>query len=317
MPFIDDTDESENQYIDGKWSPKLSKIFTDEQGWSSQTGFRFQRAGIVSTKLQAGIYRFEKNDHGLFFEKQTFPTDEAVSLPGLPTDYILNQIQYFWDRSAKYQEHHLLHKRGILLYGTPGCGKTSIARLLCNKIIEQDGVVFSIDDFEIATQAVGEFRSVEPHRPIMTIQEDIEGYFDGTAGPAQLKAALSFLDGQDQTNHVLHLATTNEPEKLADKFIKRPGRFDLIIGIHNPSEETREAYLRHISSNLSDEQLNTLVKNTAGLSLAYLRELISTYVCLEIPLQETLDRLKMDAKKKVLKNPGNSGQFGFTVGYNT
>ena len=299
------------------WTTSALKRTTEQQGWSSQTGFRYQRAGIVTHHLPRGIYRISKSDHGIFFEKQSFPTDEAVDLPGLPIAYILKQMTLFWERADIYRKHGLIHKRGILLYGFPGCGKTSIVRLLCDEIMRRDGIIFSIDDFGLAAAGVGEFRSAEPDRLIMTIQEDIEGYFDGTAGPAQLKAALSFLDGQDQTNHVLHLATTNEPEKLADKFIKRPGRFDLIIGIHNPSEETREAYLRHISSNLSDEQLNTLVKNTAGLSLAYLRELISTYVCLEIPLQETLDRLKMDAKKKVLKNPGNSGQFGFTVGYNT
>ena len=141
-----------------------------------------------------------------------------------------------------------------------------------------------------------------------------QGFFDGTAGPTELKQALSFLDGQDQTNKVVHLATTNEPEKLADRFIKRPGRFDLVIGIHNPTSETRRAYLQHVSPNLETEILDELVEKSEGLSLAYLRELISTYVCLEIPLKETIERLKHDSGKKGLKNKEDR-TMGFTVGY--
>ena len=56
-----------------------------------------------------------------------------------------------------------------------------------------------------------------------------------------------------------------------------------------------------------------MVQKTEGLSLAYMRELIATYLCLDIPLDETIARLKTDAKKKVLKNPDDL--TGFTVGY--
>ena len=125
---------------------------------------------------------------------------------------------------------------------------------------------------------------------------------------------MSFLDGENQTNNIVHLATTNEPEKLADRFIKRPGRFDLIIGMHAPTEETRRAYLQHVDPKLESSILEELVTKTEGLSLAYLRELISTYVCMGIPLDETLKRLRSDAKVKKLKNK-IEGKLGFTIGY--
>lgn len=305
-------------YIDGVWTsadrPELEVKKTGVQGWASQTGFRYQRAGLVSTTLPTGIYGFLKNDHGIFFESRIFPTDNAISLPGLPSDYILDQIKLFWEKGDEYRKHGLIHKRGILLYGQPGSGKTSLIRLLCNEILKRDGVVFLIDDFEMAASCVSEFRSAEPDRIILTVQEDIEGFFDGSAGPDQLKAALSFLDGEDQTNNVVHLATTNEPEKLADRFIKRPGRFDLVIGLHSPTEDTRRAYLRHVDPNLDESILEELVKKSDGLSLAYLRELISTYVCLGIPLEDTLKRLRSDSQRKGLKNKKDN-RVGFTVGY--
>jgi len=307
-------------YIDGIWvaestvENRLIVKYNAAPGWTSQAGFRFARAGFVNEKLPSGIYRFVKGDDGLFFEKQTFPTDAAVSLPGLPSEYILNQMKLFWSKAAEYKKHSLIHKRGILMYGSPGCGKTSIVRLLCNEILDLGGIVFSIDDYTHAASFVNEFRSVEPTRMILTIQEDIESYFDGTAGADQLKGALSFLDGENQTNNIVHFATTNEPEKLADRFIKRPGRFDLVIGMHAPTEETRRAYLKHVDPMLEESILEELVSKTEGLSLAYLRELISTYVCLGIPLEDTLKRLRSDSKRKTLKNKTEE-KLGFTVGY--
>ena len=306
--------ESMYTYIDGKWSPVSQKTRGEASGWASQTGSRYQRVEFVTHRLDSGLYRFFMSDHGMFFAKQTFSTDEAVSLPGLPTDYIVNQMKFFWEQADSYKQHGLIHKRGILLYGAPGCGKTSISKILCEEIVKRDGVVFAIDDFELAARFVREFRLTEPNRTVLTIQEDIESYFDGSAGPAQLKAALSFLDGQDQTNNIVHLATTNEPEKLADRFIKRPGRFDLVIGIHAPTEETRRAYLQHVDPKLKEETLEEIVKKTNGLSLAYLRELISTYVCLKIPIDETIERLRTDAKRKRLKNSDDT-RLGFTIGY--
>jgi ATP-dependent 26S proteasome regulatory subunit len=307
-------------WIDGEWvsvQSQVEKLKLDKApgGWVSQSGLRYQTARIVEPHLEAGVYSFMKTDHGMFFVKEVFPTDNVISLPGLPSEYILEQMKLFWSKAEEYRKHGLIHKRGILLYGQPGCGKTSIFRLLCNELIKRGGIVFSIDDYEAASFFVTEFRSIEPNRPILTIQEDIEGYFDGSAGPAQLKAALSFLDGANQTNNIVHLASTNEPEKLADRFIKRPGRFDLIIGMHAPTAETREAYLRHVDPSLPEDVLKEMVQKTDGLALAYLRELISTHVCLGIPLEETVKRLKTDAKKKVLKNVNDDGLMGFTLGY--
>lgn len=309
-------------YVDGEWvSEEVHSMFKEKNGgfkpgWISDTGYRFKKAVTVEMTLPPAVYSFAPSDQGLFFEKKFFPTDRPAILPGLPHQYILDQIKTFWSKKDIYREHGLLHKRGIFMYGNPGCGKTSIIRLLCDEILKMNGIIFTIDDFKNAGKFISEFRSAEPERPILTIQEDIEGFFDGSAGPDQLKAALSFLDGENQANNIVHLATSNEPEKLADRFIKRPGRFDLIVGIHAPSEETRRAYLEYVDPNLKEDVLNDIVTQSKGLSLAYLRELISTYVCLGIPLEETIKRLKSDSKKKLLKNPKNGEEkFGFTVGY--
>jgi AAA family ATPase len=226
----------------------------------------------------------------------------------------MDQIKLFWSRGDRYSKYHLLQKRGILLYGEPGCGKTSIINLLCKDLIEIGGVIFLIDDFATANICIQHFRTVETGRPIMTVMEDIEGTFSGDTGSREVKAALSLLDGQDQINNITHVATTNQPELLADRFIKRPGRFDLVIGIHAPVAETREAYLKHVTQGMvSKKDLDHLVEKTEGLSLAYLREIASTYLCLDIPVDDTLVRLQKNFKLKTLKKTEN--KLGFSIGY--
>jgi hypothetical protein len=284
------------------------------KGWAGIRG-SFQSVDDVRPILPPGLYSLDLDEGKKLYTPVKSPSDQPTDLPGLPSKYLLDQIKLFWSRGDRYQKYHLLQKRGILLYGAPGCGKTSIINLLSQDLIAMGGVIFMIDDFETATACIQHFRSVEPERPIMTIMEDIEGIFRGDQGNREVKAALSLLDGQDQVNNITHLATTNQPEELADRFIKRPGRFDLIIGIHAPQRNTREAYLKYVTQGeIPEDKLKELVDKTEGLSLAYLREIASTYLCLDIPVEETLVRLQKNFKLKHLK-AGKEAKLGFSIGY--
>lgn len=285
-------------------------------GWMSQDGQTFQSAPQVTGILKPNIYSMYTDSYGKRnFTPLPFPSDSPISLPGLPSEFILKQIRKFWNQESLYKKYKFIHKRGILMYGPPGCGKTSIIRILCDEIIKAGGIVFSITNFLEANRCIPHFRSCEPDRPIMTLMEDVEGLFKGEGGPSQIQAALSFLDGQDQVNNIVHVATTNEPEGLADRFIKRPGRFDLVIGVHAPSAETREAYLRHVCDDQIPESiLQELVVKTEGLGLSYLRELASTHLCLDMPLDETLARLRSNFSSKKL-SAKTSSKLGFTIGF--
>jgi GTPase SAR1 family protein len=263
--------------------------------------------------LPTGVYNAWRDGNGhTWFNKIPAPSDTSIDLPGTPTGYILDQIKTFWAAGDKYKEYGLLRKRGILMYGPPGCGKTCIIDQLCSEIYKANGIVFKIDDFRSIGDYISVFRKHEPDRPIMTLMEDMEGIFVGDAGKVQEKSALSFLDGQEQIDNVVHVGTTNHPQDIADRFIRRPGRFDVVIGIHPPGQDTREAYIRHLwGAKISESLIRELVVKTDGLALSYLRELAASYLCLGIPIDTTIERLRSNSKDKITNKTGYS--IGFEI----
>jgi SpoVK/Ycf46/Vps4 family AAA+-type ATPase len=289
-----------------------------EARWRKSGEYFVSVANPHDGPLPAGTYMpyFMSSTAEWYFQPVPMKTDNLFTLPGLPIDYILGQIENFWGKTEEYNFYGFLQKRGIMLYGSPGCGKTSIVNLLRASLVKRDGIVLLLpeDGFSVLGRAIGHLRTVEPNRPIMTLVEDLETYLESSNSnnnAGQEKHALALYDGERQVDNVIHVATTNKPEVIADRFIRRPGRFDVIIGVHNPTEEARREYLRHIINGKMDAaQLEEITLQTDGLSLAYLREIASTYLVLGIPLDETITRLKTQAKAKYTTN-----RTGFTIGF--
>jgi hypothetical protein len=86
-------------------------------------------------KLPSGLYQttFSQND-GVGLSKLEYNSDDFFVLPSLPHTEILNDIEKFWDNTEKFDKYNITHKRGIILYGEPGCGKSSLIYLLIEKI---------------------------------------------------------------------------------------------------------------------------------------------------------------------------------------
>lgn len=268
--------------------------------------------------LPPGMYYHVISDGEVYYRPVEDISDNLINLPGLPIQMLLEQIANFWSKTEQYHKYGFMQKRGIILYGPPGCGKTSIISILKEQLIrEQDGVIFTnANGFHDLIRGIEDFRKREPERPIMTIVEDLETQLESSNGSntgSSEKAALSLYDGEHQFDRIVHIATTNKPDLLADRFIKRPGRFDLVIGIHPPTRETREAYLRAICKNaLTLEQEADILDATEGLSLAYMREIAMTYLVLGIPLKETISRIK---EHSTAKYESKRGKTGFTIGF--
>lgn len=282
--------------------------------WSKRGGL-YRPVGKTQDTIPAGIYEIDNDNQGWFLSRVKFPSDTLLRLPGMPIEFILHQIDVFWKREELFKQTGLLHKRGILMYGPAGCGKTSIIRLLCDDVVRRDGIVIMVTNCRLAENALGGIRQIEPRRPILTIIEDIETFMGSSDESSSARALLALLDGETQVDHIVHLATTNKPEQLEDRIIKRPGRFDLVVGLNHPVPEARHAYLESIlHDHVTKEEMTEMVEETDGLGLAHLRELVVASYCLGLDRKETLARLKTNFKKSVRIKAGK-GNIGFTVNF--
>ncbi len=281
--------------------------------WSKRNGL-YRPVGKTQNKVPAGIYEIDNDNAGWYLSKVKFPSDSLLRLPGMPIDFILDQIKVFWERENLFTQTGLLHKRGILMYGPAGCGKTSIIRLLCDDIVRRDGIVIMVTNCRLAENALGGIRQIESRRPILTIIEDIETFMGSSDESSSARALLALLDGETQVNHIVHLATTNKPEQLEDRIVKRPGRFDLVVGLNHPVIEARHAYLKNLlKDHVTEKELDEMAEQTEGLGLAHLRELVVASYCLGLDREETLARLKTNFKKQLKVKKTDT--LGFTVNF--
>jgi hypothetical protein len=304
--------------------PPMGK--TEERNWDyinkdksfshwAKRGNRFYPTNVTHDKLPSGVYEAKADSDGATFAREiAFPADSLLSLPGMPTEYIVRQIQDFWDRKKVFDQIGFLFKRGILLYGPAGSGKTCIIRQLADEIIKREGVVMSIDDINVVQDVLLKLREIEPERPVMTIFEDIEKMMQDKDERSNI---LSFLDGEKQLSNIVHIATTNAPDALEDCFMRRPGRFDLVLGLDPPIDAAREMYLTHlIKDAVEPRQLQQMVIDTDGMGLAHLRELVVSILCLKLDYKTTLQRLRGNISDEFrMPKVGQKATKGYTFGF--
>ena len=82
-----------------------------------------------------------------------------IRMPNSKTDQLLKSIETFWSIKDKYKQFGQLYKRGILLHGTQGTGKTTTIDLLFNQLLKRDGVVFIVEDPDLTIEAIRRFRN--------------------------------------------------------------------------------------------------------------------------------------------------------------
>ena len=233
-------------------------------------------------------------------------------LPSPEITDILEDIDSFWNRVDVYKKYNFIHKRGILMYGEPGCGKSGIIQLLSKLIMDKNGIVINIkdeEDVESFTKFIPTFRKIEPNRPLVVILEDI----DSIAGESrsQTSRLLNILDGVKQIENVVYIATTNYPEKLEERITNRPSRFDRRYRVELPNEEIREAYIKH---KLNDEDLAQInikewLTRTEGMSLSHLKEVVVSTIVMGCSFEETMENLD-GMKKRPTAKPKTDIGFG-------
>lgn len=193
---------------------------------------------------------------------------------------VKDDFHLFLDREAWYRRHRLPFRRGYLLHGPPGNGKSSVIRAM----LSMPGISgFTLNPFRPFTDddlLAAMFSDAAQSTPALIVLEDLDRWYpaDKEGEPKSLisvQQLLNQLDGVGNQNGIIVVATANNPSLLDPAILRRPGRFDRVAGFQNPSAELRKQYLAKLCADVTGEDLTGCTRMTAGFSFAQLRE---TYI---------------------------------------
>jgi AAA+ superfamily predicted ATPase len=275
-------------------------------------------------EAKPGLYRIEVSN----FEAKLIPTEfmnEPLLEEYIHTEEVSTKIDKFFSKIDVYKEFGVFPKRGCLLYGSQGTGKTRIITKAVNKYL-QDGktfvLVWNTDKYEARhmkslLQSISYDSNIEK---MILVAEDIGGveYNGGGKMPSQ-SSMLSLLDNVEKTFTLptLILATTNFPESLLENLTNRPQRFDDVIKVGNPSPEFRGKFLEFFSKNQATEEdtKEIRLKKYNDLSVAHIKEIVIRAKIYDISMVESMKQVlaqSTKAKKDDFSDETKKMGFGFS-----
>ena len=251
-------------------------------------GGLFLVMNLITKRMGAegGMGGMGKSSAKVYMEKQTGVTFKDVAGQDEAKES-LQEIIDFLHNPQKYTEIGAKLPKGALLVGSPGTGKTLLAKAVAG---EADVPFFSISgsDFEEMFVGVGAsrvrslFQQAAKVAPCIVFIDEIDavghsrdgrlGYNDQT-----LNQLLGEIDGFDSNKGIVCLAATNRPEIL-DKALLRPGRFDRRIIVDRPNLQGRLDTLKVHTRKIKlaeDVDLKKLAAATAGCVGADLANLVN------------------------------------------
>ena len=230
----------------------------------------FSPVGDVQTaeRLDAAVYEIDYSPGGVVFSRKDLSTDGLLRFEDSRYNKILDQVNSFWSEAQKYRDLGMIHKRGVLLHGAPGGGKTSLVKMLVADAVAADYPVFYTRSPSMLTKGLKKFKEIEEDRGCLVILEEIDELAQYDERPL-----LELMDGDDSLNGVLIIGTSNYPGRLRPRLL-RPGRFDVRVEVLNPPASGRAAYFRHKVKDLPDNVLREWVGLTDNYTFAELREFL-------------------------------------------
>jgi len=186
-----------------------------------------------------------------------------------------DDFESFFQREEWFRRHHLPFRRGYLLRGPPGNGKsTAIRAMVSSRGLHAYSLrLFDprIDDSDLADL----FEQAANNCPALIIFEDLDRAFPRTGSSKSqisLQSLLNCLDGVATSEGIIVVATANEPTILDPAILRRPGRFDRVISFPNPNRELRAKFLEIKTGAASLSESETVLSETEGFSFAQLQE---------------------------------------------
>ena len=206
-----------------------------------------RRLGYSEEELGEEVHREDSFEH-LYF------SDEVQS--------IINELKFFTTNKEWFINKKLPWRRGWLLYGKPGTGKSSIVKALAQKFD------LPVKVFDLTTTDNRDFfhfwHEAQTESPCVVLLEDLDCIFNkrdsSIEGGITFDCFLNVISGVGNSDGIFLVITTNHPEKLDDAIAgldehnkpTRPGRIDKILELKELTEEGRSKMASRILSDFPE-----------------------------------------------------------------
>ena len=233
----------------------------------TETDFKHALKGIEPSALRE-----------VFVEVPDTTWEDVGGLEGTK-ERLREAIQWPLEYPEVFQQMDMQAAKGVLMYGPPGTGKTLLAKAIAN---ESQSNFISIKGPELLNKYVGEsekgvreiFEKARANAPTVVFFDEIDsiagerGKHSGDSGVGErvVSQLLTELDGLEELEDVVVIATTNRPD-LIDAALLRPGRLDRHIHVPVPDEDARrKIFTVHTQDKplASDVDLDNLARRTEG-----------------------------------------------------
>ena len=307
-------------------------------------------AGFLPTLLFFGLWYWimRRSGSGSMFgfgsskAKKYEPTSERVTFADVAgideAKEELAEVVDFLRNPDKYRKLGAHIPRGVLLTGSPGTGKTLLARAVAG---EAGVPFFSMSASEFVEMIVGVgasrvrdlFAQAKAAAPSIVFIDEIDSIGRSRSSAAYsgandereqtLNQILTEMDGFDASTGVIVLAATNRPDVL-DSALLRPGRFDRRVPVQAPDKDGRAQILRVHTRDVplaQDVDLDALAATTAGMVGADLANLANEAALLAArrtheqvamaDFTDSLEKIELGTARKLLLTPADKRRTAY------
>jgi cell division protease FtsH len=244
---------------------------------------RIRELAIEHSVYRGQVVSFEESPFAmrggvLVFHPRPHVERRDLVLPEGVLDGIEQQIHGVARHRRVLQAHGLHLKRGVLLYGAPGVGKTHTVRYLMSLLPQSTVIVISGDTLRFLSAACSLARALQP---VLLVVEDVDLIAqerDRAGGRPMplLFQLLNEMDGVGEDVDVAFVLTTNRADALEPALASRPGRVDHAAELPLPDADGRRRLLEIYrgSLELDSVDLDAVVRRTEGMTASFLKELL-------------------------------------------
>jgi SpoVK/Ycf46/Vps4 family AAA+-type ATPase len=192
---------------------------------------------------------------------------------------LLSDVESFFTKGVNiYKRLNLKPFRKLLLAGIPGTGKTMLCMALAKWALEREYLVIYISSNDYAGAAFWKIEqalriSAASDLPAMILLEELDAYVSDDEDKALVLNVLDGAEARENERGTLLIATTNYPESIDERVLKRPGRLDRIFIVPEMRDrDSAEKMLRHYLGEYWREEHRALAKDLVGYPGAFIRE---------------------------------------------